>query len=45
MESKKRKGTTERIYKTETESQMWKTNLTVMDGRGSGEGDKLGDWA
>ena len=34
-------GTTELIYKTEIESQMWKINLWLP---GWGGGDKLGDW-
>ena len=36
-------GTNEPIYKTEIESQMWKTNLWLPRGK-VGAGDKLGDW-
>ena len=35
-------NTNEFIYKPETDSQTWKTNLWLL--RGKGEGDKLGLW-
>ena len=37
-------GTNELIYKTEIESQMWKTNLQFPRGFEGGDRDKLGDW-
>ena len=37
-------ATNEPIYKTEIESQMWKTNLWLPRGKGSGEWDTLGVW-
>ena len=36
-------GTNKLIYKTEIESQIQKTNMITMGGRG-GRRDKLGDW-
>ena len=39
---KKKKGTNELIYKTEVESQMYKTNLCLPEDKGGR--DKLGDW-
>ena len=41
MESKN--GTNEIVYKTEIESQMYKTNLDGYQ-EGSGGRDELGDW-
>ena len=34
--------TNESIYKTETDSQTYKTNLWLPKGKGGGERDKLG---
>ena len=39
----KEKDINELIYKTEVESQMWKTNLWLPKGKGGGR-EKLGDW-
>ena len=36
MESKKKKGTNELIYKTEVEAQMQKTNLWLPGDKGGG---------
>ena len=38
-----RYGTTDPIYKTETESQTWRTDLGLPKGRGR-EWDELGVW-
>ena len=40
VESRKENDTNELIYKTETDSRTWKTNLWLP--RGEGRGDKLG---
>ena len=40
MESRKENDTNELIYKAETDSQTWKTNLWLP--KGKGRGDKLG---
>ena len=32
------------IHKAETDSQIWKTNLWLPNGRGKGERNKLGVW-
>ena len=39
-----KKGTNELTYKTETESQMQKTNLRLPKGKAGGGWDKMGDW-
>ena len=36
--------TNEPIYKTETDSQIWKTNLWLLKRKGSGGRDKSGVW-
>ena len=36
--------TSESIYKTESESQTYKTNLWLPKGKGKGGRDKLGVW-
>ena len=42
MESKKKNGVNELIYKTEIESQMQKTKPWLLDGKHGR--DELGDW-